>query len=200
MDNQAGLTLADPPDTTQESPWRQEASAQPWLSPDRLADLHRDLEQAIHRICPPWLAAQADDLIQVSLLRLMERLRKTQGRQDFNNAYIKRTAFCALIDEIRRVRARGETALDSGDGHEPAHPHHGADPEQRLWARQIGEHIRDCLTKLITPRRLAVLLKLQGETGPETATILGWTLRKTENLISRGMADLRQCLTRKGLE
>lgn len=197
MDNLAGVSFAEPPNTTEPSPPQE--NALPWLSADRVAELHRNLEQAIQRMCPPWLAAQADDLIQVSLLRLMERLRKTQGQQEFNHAYIKRTAFCALIDEIRRVRARGETSLAPDEDQEPSQPHHGADPEQRLWARQIGDHIRDCLTKLITPRRLAVLLKLQGETGPETASILGWTLRKTENLISRGMADLRQCLQRKGL-
>ncbi|CAM2011422.1 RNA polymerase sigma factor [Acanthopleuribacter pedis] len=198
MDNPVGFTFADPPQTAPRPHELHEGSDPPWLSPERVAELRLELGRAIQRMCPPRLAAQADDLIQISLLRLVERLRKTQGKQDFNLAYIKRTALCALIDEIRRVRARGETAFEPEDGGEPAHPHRDADPQQQLWARQIGDHIRDCLANLITPRRLAVLLKLQGESGRETATILGWTLRKTENLISRGMADLRQCLKGKG--
>ena len=48
-------------------------------------------------------------------------------------------------------------------------------------------------------RRLAVTLHLQGHTVPETARILDWAAKQTENLVYRGLADLRECLMAKGL-
>ena len=47
-------------------------------------------------------------------------------------------------------------------------------------------------------RRLAVMLHLQGHPVAEAARILGWTVKRTENLVYRGLADLRHCLICKG--
>jgi RNA polymerase sigma-70 factor (ECF subfamily) len=43
-----------------------------------------------------------------------------------------------------------------------------------------------------------VILYIQEHTVPEAARILGWTLKRTENLVYRGLADLRACLAAKG--
>jgi RNA polymerase sigma-70 factor (ECF subfamily) len=48
-------------------------------------------------------------------------------------------------------------------------------------------------------RRLAVTLHLQGHTVPEAARILDWAAKQTENLVYRGLADLRACLMAKGI-
>jgi RNA polymerase sigma-70 factor (ECF subfamily) len=48
-------------------------------------------------------------------------------------------------------------------------------------------------------RRLAVTLYLQGHTVPEAARILDWSGKRTENLVYRGLADLRECLMAKGM-
>ena len=58
-------------------------------------------------------------------------------------------------------------------------------PEDRIRSREIGTSIRDCLLDLIPNRRRAVALFLQGHTAAEVGEILGWTLRKTENLVFR---------------
>jgi len=63
----------------------------------------------------------------------------------------------------------------------------------------VGRAIRDCLLGLVTPRRLAVTLHLQGHTVPQAAEVLGWDAKRTENLVYRGLADLRVCLARKGV-
>jgi RNA polymerase sigma-70 factor (ECF subfamily) len=47
-------------------------------------------------------------------------------------------------------------------------------------------------------RRRAVMLYLQGHSVPEAARLLGWTAKRTENLVYRGLADLRHCLRAKG--
>ena len=48
-------------------------------------------------------------------------------------------------------------------------------------------------------RRLAVTLHLQGHSVPEAARLLDWAVKRTENLVYRGLADLRECLTAKGI-
>lgn len=160
--------------------------------------LQRDLSRAVRRICPPDLADRADDLAQAALLRILEVRRRREGESEFSPLYLKKAAYSALIDEIRRLRRRGEVAFDGETASaEPlqAEP----DPERRAAGRELGRHIRACLVRLVRPRALAVTLHLQGHTGPEAADLLGWSAKKVENLIYRGLADLRRCLTDRGV-
>ena len=161
--------------------------------------LRADLEKAIHKICPAWMSPYKDDLIQVGLMRVMDLHQKNSGKE-LNRTYLYKTAHSALVDEIRRLRRRNETDLVDESGEDLPMPDQGCTPERQILAREIGNHIGDCLARMITPRRLAVTLKLQGESGPQAADILGWSLRKVENLMYRGLDDLRHCLQKKGME
>lgn len=147
-------------------------------------------------VCPAWLADQRDDIIQVALIRVMDVRRKSEGNRDFSSSYLWRTAYSALVDEIRRLRRRQEVALEEeANSHVAVSP----GPEQRAGGHQIGEGIRDCLGQLVRPRRLAVTLYLQGHSVPQVARLLGWSSKRADNLVYRGLADLRQCLTERGL-
>ncbi|MGD8377709.1 MAG: sigma factor-like helix-turn-helix DNA-binding protein, partial [Acidobacteriota bacterium] len=119
-----------------------------------------------------------------------------RGERSPGAGLLSRIAYCTTIDAIRRHRRRREVPVDGIRDHLAA-PHPGPDREAR--ARQIGRAIRACLVRLLPNRRLAVTLYLQGHTGRETGIILGWSLKRTENMIFRGLADLRQCLARKGV-
>lgn len=169
-----------------------------------LAQLHRDLTRAVDRVCPRWMADRADDLVQVALMRVMEIQRKQEGTAEFSGLYLKKAAYSALIDEIRRLRRRREVSIEGGDDEEggtafdPAAPE--PDPERASAGRQIGRAIRDCLGGMVPPRRHAVTLNLQGHSVPEIGRLLGWTAKKAENLVYRGMADLRGCLSGKGIQ
>jgi RNA polymerase sigma-70 factor (ECF subfamily) len=44
-----------------------------------------------------------------------------------------------------------------------------------------------------------VTLHLQGYSVAEAAALLAFGLKQTENLVYRGLADLRRCLAAKGL-
>ena len=68
-----------------------------------------------------------------------------------------------------------------------------------MASREIGQGIRDCLARLKNERRMAVTLYLQGHSVPEASRILEWSTKRTENLVYRGLADLRECLLSKGL-
>ena len=73
------------------------------------------------------------------------------------------------------------------------------DPERIAAAREIGRGIQDCLSQMSRERRLAVTLYLQGHSVPEASRVLDWPAKRTENLVYRGLADLRECLEAKGM-
>ncbi|HEY0514221.1 MAG TPA: sigma-70 family RNA polymerase sigma factor [Thermoanaerobaculia bacterium] len=168
------------------------------------AQLHRELARAVDRVCPRWMADRADDLVQVALMRVMEIQRKKEGTAEFSPFYLKKAAYSAMIDEIRRLRRRQEISLEGGGeeeepvAYDPAAP--VPDPERASAGREIGRAIRDCLGRLVAPRRNAVTLNLQGHSVPEIGKLLGWTPKKAENLVYRGMSDLRGCLGQKGIQ
>ena len=113
------------------------------------AQLHRDLVKAVDRVCPRWMADRADDLVQVALMRVMEIQRKKEGTAEFNAFYLRRAAYSAMIDEIRRLRRRQEVSLEGGSDedeavvYDPAAP--TPDPERASASREAGRAIRDCL-------------------------------------------------------
>jgi RNA polymerase sigma-70 factor (ECF subfamily) len=73
------------------------------------------------------------------------------------------------------------------------------DPERTTASREVGRGIRGCLKAMKRERRLAVILHLQGHSVREAARLLDWAFKRTENLVYRGLADLRACLQSKGM-
>lgn len=161
---------------------------------EECARLRAALAASVRRVCPRWLSAQADDIVQAALLRVLA----VHDGRPLLPAYLWRAAYTATVDEIRRQRRRRETGLEEAGADAPARAP-GDDPDRAARAREIGDGLQDCLRRLLEPRRLAVVLHLQGHTVPEAARILGWAGKRVENLVCRGLIDLRRCLTAKGL-
>ena len=161
------------------------------------------LVRAVRRQCPAWLTDHADDLVQCALVKVMAIAGAGEGTRALSSFYLHRVAHSALVDEIRRRQRRREVALevDEPDG-QPG----GAmvalaadsDPEEDASLRELGAAVRACLLSMVRDRRLAVMLYLQGHSVPDAARLLGWAVKRTENLVYRGLADLRQCLLAKG--
>lgn len=161
-------------------------------------ELHEQLQKAVTAVCPLWLADQRDDLVQNAMLRVMDLQDRSEGKREFSSSYLWKVAHSALIDEIRRHRRRQEVAIEDATPVDlPAT--HSSSPEETARAREVGDGIRDCLKRMVSTRRAAVTLKLQGHSVPQAAEILGWTPKKTENLVYRGLQDLQDCLSSKGL-
>jgi RNA polymerase sigma-70 factor (ECF subfamily) len=202
---------------------------------DRYTQLRLDLEKAVRRVCPPWLADRAQDLVQVAVVRLLERERKEraaaaaaaasessepsevagEGIGVWSTSYLYRVAHSVLVDEIRARRRRPEMPLEApsttaggtgGTGTEAAEGTAPVDriatsavgPEGRARGAEIGRALRECLGRLVDDRRRAVSLNLAGHSVPETARLLGFVAKRAENLVYRGLADLRSCLEEKG--
>jgi RNA polymerase sigma-70 factor (ECF subfamily) len=168
----------------------------------RWTALRAALVRAVRRQCPRWLSDHADDLVQAALMKVMAAAGGSEGNRPLSSFYLYRVAHSALVDEIRRRQRRREVPLgvtdadDEPGGH--IEPQAAGDPEQDASLRELGAAIRECLLDMNADRRLAVTLYLQGHSVPEAARILGWAAKRTENLVYRGLADLRQCLLAKG--
>jgi RNA polymerase sigma-70 factor, ECF subfamily len=167
-----------------------------------VGQLRQTLVRVVARICPAWLSAQRDDLVQAAVMRVVQVLHKLkpigEGDPPFSSSYLYKVAHSALVDEIRRARRRRETDFDDAGVEVAAVA--VDDPERQAAGREIGRGIQSCLMRMKRERRLAVTLHLQGHNVAEAAQILDWPLKRTENLIYRGLADLRACLKSKGME
>jgi RNA polymerase sigma-70 factor (ECF subfamily) len=162
-------------------------------------DLSRRVAAAVRRHCPGWLSAQADDIVQNVLLKLLKSLKKSDGNRTFSSVYLEKSVSGAVVDEIRRACRRRENPMGNGAAMERAASSR-AGPERDSASGEIARGILECLDRLVRPRKLAVTLYLHGCTVPEAARRLRWSVHKTESLVYRGLSDLRVCLSRKGLK
>jgi RNA polymerase sigma-70 factor (ECF subfamily) len=145
-----------------------------------------------------------DDLVQTAVMRVMQIVEADASlpneSRTLASSYLYRVVHSALVDEIRRVRRRREESLDTtADQNGTRHSGTQLDPERIAASRQIGRGIQSCLARMQRDRRLAVTLYLQGHTVPEASRILAWSAKRTENLVYRGLSDLRDCLKLQGM-
>ena len=149
--------------------------------PGSIGRIRQVLIRAVERHCPPALAAHREDLVQMALIRLLERPRG-EGFTPRGASYLWRVAYTVVIDEIRRFRRQQRQAEQLPEG------------ERRTPGPEARAELLDCLAALQDRRRTAVILHLEGFRTAEVAAALGWTEKQAENLVYRGLADLRACL------
>jgi RNA polymerase sigma-70 factor (ECF subfamily) len=157
-------------------------------------ELRRHLERAVRRVCPKSLAEDAEDLVQESLVRLFTA-RKLGSDNQVSAGYLKKVAYSAVVDEIRRRRRR--PATDSACDFEiEAAPDMTSTPAPDTL---LGNALETCLQRLQVDRQRALTLHLLGYSGAEVAGILGCNLKRAENLTLRGLAQLREYLHEMGM-
>lgn len=132
------------------------------------------------------------------MLRVLEIGEKDEGPRSFSASYLWRVAYTTLVDEIRRYRRRREVDLTETPQEAPR----GGglpNPERAAAGTEIGRGIQACLATLVPPRRRAVTLYLLGHNVPEIHGLLGLRAKQAENLVYRGLGDLRKCLRSRDL-
>lgn len=162
-----------------------------------LRDLERRLRAAVRKVCPPSMAAHVDDIVQQAMLRVMRVQAQREGAEPLGASYLRKVAYATTVDQIRRMNSQAQLRENFAQA---SAKQHELSPEDAAVGREIGVSIRECLANLLEARRRAVVLHLQGHSVPETGELLGWTRKQAENRVYRGLADLRECLRRKGVE
>lgn len=163
------------------------------------------LRSIIARQCPRNLGVDVTDIEQEAKVRLWRALQR-EKKLDEPASYIYRIAVSATIDAVRRVIARREDQLRTGDADDeegsisplPVKDSRPS-PEEHAEQGETMAKIAAAIASLPEGRRRAVELHLQGLTVSEIAELLLWSEGKARNLIYRGMDDLREALRREGI-
>lgn len=167
-------------------------------SDDDFAAIRRRLRACVARVCPSWLRDHVEDIVQAAMVRLIEADRKGGENRVLATINLKTVAYYAAMDEIRCHVRRKEVPEEETLGMELTKSQ-AAGPEREAAAQEIERGIDDCMRRLIRPRRLAVTLHLLGYSFPDVGRSLGWSTKKAEHLVYRGLEDMRRCLAGKGL-
>lgn len=160
------------------------------------ATLRTELLRCVRSVCPAWLGIEAEDICQQAMVKVMAAVERGDGATPPPTPYLRRVAYSATIDELRRRRIRAHDRTDDSGVRQAVTKE--ANPEQGVLLGEIGRDMFACLQQLDPLRRRAITLHLQGLVRHEVAGILGWTVKQTENRVYRGLADLRRCLSSKG--
>jgi len=177
---------------------RVQAGQSPLMDEAAMADLSRRVRVAVRRSCPPFLAAQADDIAQDVLVGLIKKLEENEGNVTFSSIYLLKAAHGMTVDEIRR-RSRRREQTGMGDAMRDERIS-APDPERGSIGRSLGREIRRCLENIVPSRRTALTLRLLGCPVSEIARRLECPEKSADNRVYRGMKNLRECLAAKGLQ
>ncbi len=155
-----------------------------------MTELRARMLRAVRHVCPSQLRNETEDLAQMGMIRLLRQLDRDPSRP-ISNAYLRKVAWSVAIDELRRRRLERQCWLED-DHHEPPSMDPSADEQ---WDRHEAlRAVSAGLDRLNDNRRQAVASWLLGYTAPETAQRNGWTTKKAEVLMYRGVAQLRAAL------
>ena len=148
--------------------------------------------------------ADVDELVQDVRIRLWRARGGGAGGseqiRDVTSSYVYRTAVSAALDLLRRRRAHHAEPLEPDD--EPGEATRVSEPvgpAEELAQSELAEEIARAVETIAPARRPVVRMHLAGYPREEIAAMLGWTEAKTRNLLYRGLADLRERLTARGI-
>ena len=157
-----------------------------------VANYSRLIRSAVGRVAGPLSEDLADDIEQKVLIALW---RAMPGEQmpSHPSSYLYRAAVRETVRTLESVRKLQADALDENRCDRlPT-------PEEALEDKELGVTIRHALDSLQPERGQAVRAHLMGFDVREIMSMQDWSYNKARNLISRGMADLRRELRKRGI-
>ena len=140
-----------------------------------------------------------DEVVQDVRIRLW-RARDNGTLGGVRSSYVYQAARSATVDLLRRRRAGPEVPLTADlPWQQPDSVTPAPGPQRLLEEAELAALVMRAVGDLIESRRVPVRMHLLGYEPREIAARLGWTGAKTRNLLSRGLADLRERLTALGI-
>jgi RNA polymerase sigma-70 factor (ECF subfamily) len=142
--------------------------------------------------------AELDEVTQELRLRLWKHFGDSERIAAVPASYVQKAVRSAIIDRIRRRREHRDGG--SLDGLSPARePVARHDAVALVHERALTTEVERALELLADSRRGVVRMWLAGYPNEEIAQLMGWTDAKVRNLLSRGLADLRDVLRQRGV-
>jgi RNA polymerase sigma-70 factor (ECF subfamily) len=161
------------------------------------------IRAAIRKTSPRIDESQMDDIEQEVKLKIWKEILKSEKKILNLGSYIWKVTYtttCRIMKTISKERKMAWS--QSGESQHPVGAgvqEKGASPNHRLEKKETMEIIRDTIDSLIESRRAVLKLYLMGMDQMEISQFFGWSEDKVRNLISRGLADLRNAIRERGL-
>lgn len=142
-----------------------------------------------HRV---WGFENTEDIVQVTLLALVQNLREKRNKGGNLRAYVQRIAKNMCIDTYRKARTRGEhVSLEESGRHCPDR-HHGEAMERHKMIDRILEHLNEGC------RQIILLAYVQGYSRKEISNRLGITEQAARVRLYRCVRNARSLLSGPG--
>jgi RNA polymerase sigma factor (sigma-70 family) len=162
------------------------------------------IRSAIRKTCPSIDKSDMDDIEQEVKISVWKEIRKSEKEIRNLGSYIWRVAYTTTSKVMKRLSEQRRALIDPQDEaleqEEKFKTSQTELPEVQLQNKELAEMIRESVDSLIDSRRQVVKLYLSGLTADEMTKYFGWSDGKARNLLSRGLADLRKGLEKKGIE
>ena len=144
--------------------------------------------------------ADQDELVQEVRIRLWRSRATGELISLLGASYLYRTAVTAALVVIRRRRTKTSGSHESLDEHRLSLSATGVTtPDDELASRELAAEVERALETLPATRAPVVRLYLAGYSREEISELYGWSEGKTRNLLYRGLADLREGLSQRGI-
>ncbi|MFN0301658.1 MAG: sigma-70 family RNA polymerase sigma factor [Burkholderiales bacterium] len=131
--------------------------------------------------------ADAEDLVQMAFLRVWQGAARWEPTAQFRT-WFYRVLYNLCMDHFRSRGAASEPLDESI-------PDDQATADERLYAAQRSEHVRQALAALPERQRAAIVLCYYEERSQtDAATLLGVSEGALESLLSRGRAALKKSM------
>jgi RNA polymerase sigma-70 factor (ECF subfamily) len=140
-----------------------------------------------------------DEAIQEVRIRLWRTLATATGIHRVPATYVYRTTVSAMLDLIRRRKTRREAAVESLEASVIPIAASGPRPDAALETDDLTRQVACAIDEIGVTRRGVVRMYLAGYAREEIAHLLGWSEPKVRNLLYRGLAELRERLTERGI-
>jgi RNA polymerase sigma-70 factor (ECF subfamily) len=114
-------------------------------------------------------------------------------------SYVYRTAVSAAVDLIRRRRAKREEPLDADRPGDKAMNVTVPAADREAEENELAGIIEQEVSALSEDRALAVRMHLSGYPREEIASMLRWSEARTRHLVYRGLEQLRERLSARGV-
>ena len=170
---------------------------------EAFAELVNKWQGSIQRLCVRMLGDihRGEDLAQEAFARLYAKRHQYEPAARFST-YLWRVALNLCYDELRRLKRRPETSLESFDTDEPfsildSHASVETTPESELQNREQAELVREALQKLPEHYRAVVVLRHYEDLKfREIADVLDIPEGTVKSRMAEGLQQLSEILTR----
>jgi len=140
-----------------------------------------------------------DEIFQEMRIRLWHARERGERIEEMLPSYMYRVARSAAIDVIRRTRHASEQPLSETAERQGSWGQPPESADRTAETAEFETEVRAALAALSDTRRAAVQMYLAGYGQQEICRMLGWGEGRTRNLLSRGLKELRDRLTARGV-